>query len=309
MGNTICGGSPEQLLIMAVARGDISSTQELLEKGANPNARNGQPLIDIITAEWNLGVLEDDDYGPTLQGINGLAIVNALLKAGADPNVRDNEPLMIAAKRGKSEVVKLLLDAGADAKARDSLALVLAENVRSQSRAEIPRLLIAKGADPNIQNGIALLNAVRSCTGAPHFFVLIEDFLKKGACPNIKDAEGTSLLRISLQLFDRRKWSIKLAKLLFSYGASLALEDDLDFFIKVGKSDNEFHLMFIKKLKEKNEERWTALCSGALSRNEKSTIYGSFFSSRNFEAELIGVVKDFDDMSCILEQEKNLRSN
>jgi uncharacterized protein len=94
----------------------------LLEKGSDPNfvgARGETPLIALAFA----------GYEPKVDR----HIAKALLRSGANVNARDatgSTALMLAASRGKVEVVKLLLEQGADVTVRNcagKTALSLAE--------------------------------------------------------------------------------------------------------------------------------------------------------------------------------------
>src|SRR5437870_13850963 len=95
---------PNQALIKAAKSGDLVGLRNLLDAGADVNARRGEPLI-----------------GAVLEGHT--EIVQLLLERGADPNAKDEEHeitvLMYAAQESDVEIVRLLLGAGADVNAWD----------------------------------------------------------------------------------------------------------------------------------------------------------------------------------------------
>jgi ankyrin repeat protein len=88
-------------LLEAAKNGDLIKVQTLLEKGANPKAKDNIGLTPLHYAA-DLGYVE---------------IVELLLERGADPKAKDNiglTPLHIAALWGHVKIVKLLLERGAD---------------------------------------------------------------------------------------------------------------------------------------------------------------------------------------------------
>ena len=95
--------SLDSLLRDAIGRHDLQAVQDILNRGADPNARSPKnlrtPLHDAV------------DYG-------NVEIVNILIKAGADVNAQDikkDTPLMLlACSMSRIDVAKALLEAGAD---------------------------------------------------------------------------------------------------------------------------------------------------------------------------------------------------
>ncbi len=89
--------------------------------------------------------------------------VKELLDNGADVDVRDRNgmtPLILAAKKGRSQIVRLLLEKGADVNAQDEVmgwtALILASALGYKS---VVKLLLENGADVSIKdkNGMTAL--------------------------------------------------------------------------------------------------------------------------------------------------------
>ena len=89
------------VLFAAAQEGDIRMLTNVLEAGANSNARAKDGFTPLHNAAWR-GRAET---------------VAALLEAGANPNARDlsgGTPLHLAAQNGDAETVRHLLSAGAD---------------------------------------------------------------------------------------------------------------------------------------------------------------------------------------------------
>ena len=126
----------------AAGKGDVSSVQVLLARGANINGRGG---YRNGTALMQAAVSGSDE------------VVKLLLAKGADPNVRDNmgvTALIYAAARPDESIVKLLLDGGADANINvmDSFGGTALTAAVRRHDAAIVKMLLAKGADVNARN-------------------------------------------------------------------------------------------------------------------------------------------------------------
>ena len=80
--------------------------QDLINAGADVNARNNQGITVLMFAAWD----------------GSAEVVELLINAGADINARDDDDmtvLMFAAWSSSAEVVELLINAGADINAKD----------------------------------------------------------------------------------------------------------------------------------------------------------------------------------------------
>jgi beta-lactamase regulating signal transducer with metallopeptidase domain len=123
-------------LVEAAGNGDLEDVKDLIDAGANIDAR------------------VDGDGSPLIAAAKGhhLAVVNELLTRGADVNLAvpgDGNPLIAAAAAGAGDVVNLLLSHGAAI----DLMVPGDENALIQAAGEghlaIVQLLVSRGADVN----------------------------------------------------------------------------------------------------------------------------------------------------------------
>jgi len=162
-------------IVRQATRGDLAAVRQLLEIGANPNARSTPdgftPLIGAVYSS-NLNVVRlllENHADPNLPMTKGkmpplhLAlsigksqIVPILIDSGANVNVRDEQghtPLILAIIGGQYEPIRLLLDRGADVnlKGRDGLAPIWYANLKKDP--QIVQLLRAAGAKTDAAQG------------------------------------------------------------------------------------------------------------------------------------------------------------
>jgi ankyrin repeat protein len=128
--------------------------QELLERGADPNARFTNEYGPITALYGAAGLLHDPE------------LTRVLLEAGADPD--DNESLYHATETENTECLRLLLEHGATIAGTNALPHALDYDV-----IEPVRLLLEAGADPN--EGAYVAHAVRRGRG-PDFLRLLAAF-------------------------------------------------------------------------------------------------------------------------------------
>ena len=130
------GSSLDRALYRAAERGDLTRAAQLIDAGANINAKldgDGSPLI-----------------GAARKG--HVAVVALLLDRGADVNLPvdgDGNPLIMAAREGHVDVVTLLLDRGASIDQvvpSDENALIQASG---EGQLAVVKLLVARGANVN----------------------------------------------------------------------------------------------------------------------------------------------------------------
>ncbi len=122
----------------AVVSGKLARVQELINAGANVNAKDkyGDPVF--ISAVGG-----------------GKAIVELLLKHGADVNASNNNgytALMDAGSRGREDIAELLLNAGANINAQDDDGNTALAVATDNDRKDIVELLLKHGADVTIKN-------------------------------------------------------------------------------------------------------------------------------------------------------------
>src|SRR5262245_8326441 len=159
----------------AVLYADAATLEELLRKGADPNARNDANATALMWASTDLEktrlllahgaeVNARSDYGRTPLMIaagrpGGAPIVKLLLDRGANPNPTKNPaepaPLAQAALAGDAESMQLLLDRGADVKEAGPPALIMAATMNCSKCVD---LIVTKNLDRSAYT-IALLRA------------------------------------------------------------------------------------------------------------------------------------------------------
>lgn len=171
----------QDLLLVAILKGDIETCKSLIEDGVNLNAPYDKlntvdyPLITAVLfgKDEILKLFLDSGADPNLQSRPGgmTALMHAVLKgkkgmakmlvsAGADPNIIDKTKPMLkdpilrdAVREGDTEMVKILLDGNADPNASYTIMNNALYEVIDRGNNEILRILLDAGADPNILIG------------------------------------------------------------------------------------------------------------------------------------------------------------
>lgn len=158
----------------------------LIALGADPNARDGCPLITCCT------------YG-NLEG------VRILLDFGAKPESRNNMAIKLAAKYGYTKIVKLLIDNGADIHSSNNQALRVSAG---SGFTQTVQILLAAGADVHANTDEALIRAVQhNCIG------VVGCLLRMGADVHIHNNQP---LRLACKL-----GYIDIANMLLLHGANV----------------------------------------------------------------------------------------
>jgi len=157
----------------ASTEGNLERVRELIQSGADVNARNyGNTSLHyasenghtdivrlLITAGANVNAKNNYDETPLFDASNRgqTDIVRLLIDARADVNTESTSgttPLHTASNNGHTDIVRLLIDAGADVNAKHNNNTYLAQMTplhmaSSMGHTDIVRLLIDAGADVN----------------------------------------------------------------------------------------------------------------------------------------------------------------
>ena len=166
-------------------------------------------------------------------------MVSILLDNGADANAEMKSganALTLAAKYGRSEVIKKLLDLGADVnhtKKSGKTALMFAsESQRNDDGSYYSRylykygaaaLLVKAGADVNAKNNAGTTALMLACKnsqdGYPEDNNLVDLLLRNGADVNAVSSSGATALTLELGSFSDCSYNI--LSLLLEYGAKI----------------------------------------------------------------------------------------
>ena len=125
----------------AAKRGEFAMVKQLVDQGADTNARDSYGVTALMHAAE----------------AGHVAVVGHLLERGADPNLRDTSDgmtaLMVSAAEGHSEVVRLLLAAEADVDAKDrNLGATALMGAAEYGHTAVIEWLLREGADANAQD-------------------------------------------------------------------------------------------------------------------------------------------------------------
>lgn len=242
-------------LIVASTMGNTEIVEALLEKGADPNIRDGNSFTALHAA------VRDSDYGTDhASRMSAAATVKVLLAHGADPNARIDQkgrqsvravnevafqgatPLALAAEVNSLDAIKELVKGGADPKIateQGTTPLILAcgagtdvqrmRSVEERTLAlETAKFLVEQGVDVNAagQFGWTALHAA-TYQGLDD---VIEFLVSKGAKIDAFDKLGQTPLSISLSVLTKdagakrlqipRRYRRETAELLLHLGAT-----------------------------------------------------------------------------------------
>lgn len=172
-------------LLQAAKNGETSVVKDLLERGADINARDAAGRTPVLLAA----------HGSHIETIH------FLIEAGADVNLRDDRndnPLLHAAAAGKLAIVKLLLDAGADTRLTNRYGGVSLIPASERGHVEVVKELLTR-SDVNVNHinnlgWTALLEAIILSDGGEDHQKIVALLIEHGADVELADREGVTPL-------------------------------------------------------------------------------------------------------------------
>ncbi len=170
-------GSGNTALHYAAEWGLESAVQKLLEKGADPNARNANGETPIFSAAEN----------------DNTNILSLLAKEGADISIRDHlgsTPLHIAVRWNALNEVPELIKMGISVNTQNISGQTPLSEAVIVGNVEMAELLLQNGANPNSSDtdGKTILSVAIQTQQIP----VIKLLLNQGANPQIQDMYGTN---------------------------------------------------------------------------------------------------------------------
>jgi uncharacterized protein len=179
-------------LISAVGRGDERAVRNLLQKGANVEARDGTGKTSLIAAA----------YG------NHLEVARLLVEADADVNAKDDTEqsayLISTSEVGDDpRLLDLTLQNGADVKSLDSYNGTGLIRAAERGYPKIVERLLRTDVNVDHVNDLewtALLEAIILGDGGPSHIEVVRLLIQKGgADPNLPDGNGVTPLQHARQ--------------------------------------------------------------------------------------------------------------
>ncbi|WP_298438832.1 ankyrin repeat domain-containing protein [Geobacter sp.] len=167
-------------LVNAASRGDDRRVEELIKRGANPNAKGKDDMIPLVWVTF---------FAKNKQG------TKALLANGADPNLKirkDLSPMILAVKEKDPAFLKMFLESkgNPNIEVKDSSLLSIAAY---EDNWEHMRMLIAHGADINKKDSVnaTLIYQLALTNDYEQIYYL----LQRGADYSTKTTTGDSVLQ------------------------------------------------------------------------------------------------------------------
>ncbi len=218
----------ETPLHYAATYGSAESVRILLDRGADPNARNRSRATPLIYGAYNFEktrLLAEKGADVNARAQNGVtplmvaasvhgnvATVRYLLEKGADAKAtRTNgaDALQTAALKSEPQAVKLLLDKGADARRVDKSGVTALMNAfLNVGDPEMVRMLLAAGSDVNAFNtdgGHRPIGPITTFHLTPLMYAapaadpsVIATLLKSGAKVNMQDYRKMTALMLAV---------------------------------------------------------------------------------------------------------------
>lgn len=135
--------------------------------------------------------------------------IKDLLGKGADPNAQTScgeRPLLIAAKKGNTEIIRILIENGAQVDGKDKNGLTPLMSAASAGKAKNVEVLIAAAADLNAKDNKGITALMWATMKG--FADIVEILLNNGANVNAKTTEGLTAQRMSQRIIADLKRSL-----------------------------------------------------------------------------------------------------
>ena len=172
-------------IIQAAERGDTPAVLQLLQQGADINARDERGRTPVLAATHG----------------NRVDTVRALIRAGADINLQDNlkdNVFLYAGAEGLLDILKLAIDARANTKITNRFGGTALIPAAERGHVEIVTELIQRtDVDINHVNNLgwtALLEAIILGDGGPRRTEVVRLLVEAGANVNLADGKGVTPL-------------------------------------------------------------------------------------------------------------------
>jgi ankyrin repeat protein len=126
-------------MIIAARSNDIRKVRELIERGADVNAKEN------VTGEGDTALFHAAAAGYT-------EVAKVLIEKGAKLNgpAGSMTPLIMAASGGHADTVEVLIKTGANVNAKDDQGHTALTDAARKNHFEVVKLLIENGAEPNV---------------------------------------------------------------------------------------------------------------------------------------------------------------
>ncbi|MCF8224870.1 MAG: ankyrin repeat domain-containing protein [Bacteroidales bacterium] len=288
-------GNDDFNLIESVVNNDKEITEQLLRRGANPNATSttGNTALMYATESGNIEIMALlIEYGakvnspgykldtPLLIAVfnNDFNTAKFLLKNGADPNVKDSygvTPLLYAAAANQYQSADLLLFFGADEQITDRkgndplITAVTFENI------EVTDVLLQNGLNPNVRDDKGDTPVIIATQHSRHD--ILDLLLDYNANVNISNYKGYTPLAYAIAYND-----VKAARMLIRNGADVYHQIDrsmnLADLAKVTRNDS------LSALLEENGAQMTS----SLDFSEFRLTHGNSFNSTDYFLQFRG---------------------
>jgi ankyrin repeat protein len=173
-------------LLRLVRMGTVQEVKDVLDQGADPNARDVTSRTQGISG-WFDSVVRGGRSSSLVGGATALGyavsekqsyeLTKLLLDRGANPREPStHEPLFWAARAGEAKTVRLLLDKGLDPNSVDSVGMTPLRGAVLSGNVDTVRLLVERGARGSFDviGGETMMDAAKR-VGAPEVVKILKD--------------------------------------------------------------------------------------------------------------------------------------